>query len=224
MPDRLAHRPTDAAARATLAMLAAALALTAVVLIGCGPALSNLPREDGLHPRLTRYAYIEEGLLVSLAVDTAATRRREGVPFIPLGLGVANIGLRELTLTRESLTLVDDRGARYSMATVPEVRTLGSTVLYDRTLGRQFDGAFASRFGTWPEITGGFYPIAFSEGSVSAPGRAIARDRITLSRYSWLSDIVYFPAPPGRLLDRRYELWLEAPELDEPVFVKFRVK
>lgn len=211
-------------ARACGITLAACLAVSALGIAGCGPALSNLPREDGLHPRLTRYAYIEEGLLVSLAVDTAATRRREGVPFIPLGLGVANIGLRQLTLTRESLTLVDDEGNRYSMATVPEVRTLGGTVEYDRTLGRQFAGAFASRFGTWPQVPGGFYPVAFSEGATSAPGRAISRDRISLSRYSWVSDIVYFPAPAGKLVDRRYELWLEAPELDEPVFVKFRVK
>ncbi|MDH3284052.1 MAG: hypothetical protein OEQ13_04885, partial [Acidobacteriota bacterium] len=81
--------------------------LVCAALAACGSPLENLPREGDLHPRLTRFAYIEEGKLISFIVDTAATRRREGVPFIPVGVGVANIGLKQISLTRESFTLID---------------------------------------------------------------------------------------------------------------------
>jgi hypothetical protein len=38
-----------------------------------------------------------------------------------------------------------------------------------------------------------------------------------------MADILYFPHPKGRVPGHRFELWLRAPELQEPVFVKFRV-
>jgi hypothetical protein len=201
------------------------LAVSALLAAACGPPLSNLPREGDLHPRLSRYAYIEEGRLVSLVVDTTATRRREGVEFVPVGIGLANIGLKKLSLTRESFTLVDDEGNRYSMATVPEVRTLGSTLLYDWSLSENFFfGVCASRFGSWPEVESVFYPLPVPTSGSLRGSRSIVREELTLSRYSWTVDVIYFPAPEGQLLGRRYELWLDAEELPEPVFVKFRVK
>ena len=36
--------------------------------------------------------------------------------------------------------------------------------------------------------------------------------------------MLYFPHPKGSIKDKKLELWLSAPELKEPVFVKVHVK
>lgn len=194
------------------ASLAAGLALLAV---GCAIWNAPLPREPGLHPQLTRYGYIEEGRLVSLLVDTEAARRREQAKMIPFGVGVANIGLDRLTLTRESFTLIDDAGRRYPMASMAEARAAGLLTEYDRTLSADARAAFLSRFSYWPFVRSAFFPRV---------ERGLARDHIQLPRRSATYDVLYFPHPEGRLVGRRYELWMDTAELSEAVFVKFAVK
>ncbi|NIM01294.1 MAG: hypothetical protein GTN89_12530, partial [Acidobacteria bacterium] len=51
--------------------------------------------------------------LMTLIVDTRATRYREQSPYIPLEIAIANNGLRQIALTRESFTLIDEAGNRY---------------------------------------------------------------------------------------------------------------
>ncbi|UCF68698.1 MAG: hypothetical protein JSV80_05265 [Acidobacteriota bacterium] len=188
--------------------------LVALTSLSCS-ALKWMPQEEGLHPRLTRFGYLEEGKLVSLLVDTEATRRREGDSVVPFGIGVANIGLRRLTLTRESFTLIDDQGQRYAMVSVREARSGTSTMSYDRRLSRAFIGAFTGRFDAWPQQRADFFP---------EPGGSTVTDRVELFPRSWTVDILYFPHPEGDLVGRRYEMWLDTEELEEPVFVKFAVK
>ena len=47
---------------------------------------------------------------MTLIVDTKATRYREATPYIPLEIAIANNGLRQIALTRESFTLIDEDG------------------------------------------------------------------------------------------------------------------
>ncbi|RMG46294.1 MAG: hypothetical protein D6718_05830 [Acidobacteria bacterium] len=194
-----------------LAFLAALSAAAA----GCAVWNLPLPQEPGLHPQLTPYSYLEEGRLVSFLVDTEAARRREDRPLVPLAVGVANIGLDHLTLTRESFTLVDDAGRRYAMAGVDEVRRGGPLPSYDRRLSAHAEGAFTGRFPFWPAVPAAFFP-GVEEG--------LADSRVQLPQRSKMFTLLYFPHPAGRWLGRRYELWLDAAELEEPVFVKFAVR
>ncbi len=196
-----------------------------LLLAGCAYLKGTLPQEKGLHPRLTPYAYLEEGSLVALGVDTEPTRRREAQDFIPLAVGVANKGLDELTLTRESFTLIDAEGRRYGMASVAEVRGLGMVTTYDYRLAEQFFSVFSSRWSSWPRISAVFFPRQASDrGLRFVQRRSILRERVELHRRSWMIDMIYFPHPEGKILDQYFEVWLDAPELEEPVFVKFRVR
>lgn len=200
-----------------------ALALLAVgVGLGCAGAFGGLPQEEGLHPRLTRFAYLEEGDLVSLAVDTEAARRRADREFIPLAVGVANIGLDRLVITRESFTLVDDEGNRYAMAGIREVRRSQPNTEYDFKLTSQFRGVYLNRFEVWPRMPAVFFPFP----SLDPPfrGRGVARDRVELSKKTWMEDLLYFPHPEGDLLGRRYELQLDTEQLERPIFVKFAIE
>jgi hypothetical protein len=182
----------------------------------------GLPQEEGLHPRLTRFAYLEEGQLVSLAVDTEAARRRAGDAYVPLAVGVANIGVDKLVITRESFTLIDDQGNRYPLAGIKELRRARPNIEYDFKLTSQFRGVFSSRFEVWPRMPAVFFPFP----SLDPPfrGRGVARDRVELSEKTWMEDLLYFPHPEGDLLDRRYELHLDTEQLDRPIFVKFAIE
>ena len=200
-----------------------ALGLALLFIAGCASGFNDLPQEPGFSPRLTRFTYLEEGKLVSLAADTEATIQREKQKFIPVGVGIANLGLpSSLTLTRESFTLVDDQGKKYSLATVSEARSLAGLQTYDLKLAQNFSEVLLTRFTTLMNVPMVFFPVQSTEPQYSR--RGIVRDRVELPDRSWAWDILYFPHPEGKLKGRKYELWLDAPELKEPVFVRFAVK
>ncbi len=199
-----------------------ALGLALLAAAGCAAGFNDLPQEPGFSPRLNRFTYIEEGKLVSFAADTEATIQREKQKFIPVGVGIANLGLdKSLTLGRESFTLVDDQGKKYSLATVQEARSLAGLQTFDLKLSENFIGVLDTRFITFPDVPMVFFPVQSTE---AYPRRGIVRDRVELPLRTWAWDILYFPHPEGKLKGRKYELWLDAPELKEPVFVRFAVK
>lgn len=205
--------------RALLVLLALSVALAGA---GCKSMFGGLPQEEGLHPRLTRFAYLEEGKLISLAVDTEAARQRDAGEYVPLFVGVANNGLDRIVLDRESFTLVDEEGNRYALASIPEVREARPPVEYDLKLTSQFRGVWAGRFDIWPEIPAVFFPVGAND--VRYRHRGLARDRVELSMKTWMKDLLYFPMPETGLVGHRFELWLDTEEMEQPVFVKFAVK
>lgn len=202
-----------------------AYALTAALLLplpGCARAPMTPSGVDRgrVDRQAFRNTYIEEGSLVTLVVNTDATRRREKSPYVPLAIFLANNGDGPLTIGRESLSLVDMAGRRYPLASVEETRSLGNRTVMDlRASGNFFD--IISRRGLGrPSVGSVFFPV-------SDPGllrRGLVRDTIELPRGAWMMDVIYFPHPEGKLLGGRYELWLTARELEKPVFVRFEVK
>ncbi|MDQ7005959.1 MAG: hypothetical protein Q9Q40_01880 [Acidobacteriota bacterium] len=192
------------------------VAVFLLVLLGGCHYRGILPREEGLHPRLTPFTYLEEGRLIAFAVDTEAARQREKDLLIPFGIGVTNLGLKSLSLSRESFTLIDDAGRRYGMVSLQEMRAAVVAPDFDVKVSRDFFGIWKTRNRPWPRVASSFFPLARS--------RRLVQDRVQLHRHAWMSDLVYFSHPEGRLVGRVYEMWIDAPELPEPTFVKFRIK
>ncbi len=205
--------------RFQVSVLSALLAVASLVGLGaCANFGGSLPREEGLHPRLTPFSYIEEGKLISLGVDTAAARRRGDDEFIPFAIGIANIGQGRITLTRESFTLVDDQGRHYPLAGFREVRDAHAQPAMDFRLTEHFAGAFAGRFDAWPLVKMVFFP------SVSIPSQGILTEDLQVPRYHWVYDMLYFPHPEGPLLGRKYEILFKTKELKHPIVIKFRIR
>jgi type IV pilus biogenesis protein CpaD/CtpE len=73
-----------------------------------------------LDKKLSTFAYVEDGKLATLIVDTRPTRYREKEPYAPVEIAVANHGVKQLSLTRESFTLADEKGNRYPCASPKE--------------------------------------------------------------------------------------------------------
>lgn len=201
---------------AVLVSMAFLIALAA----SCASRSAPRPRElTGLDRKLSTFAYIEEGNLVTLIVDTRATRYRAETAYIPLEITVANRGLKQLSLARESFTLVDEAGKRYPCVGPRELMESYEFLDLDRNGLAELEGIVFNRFATYT-----LYPSRFSPTRGLSAGSSLVRDAITLPRFGYLIDIIYFPKPDTPVIGPKYELFMTSADLPDPVFVKFQVR
>ena len=205
----------------TRAMAAAAALLALSVTLSCGarqPLRGQVT--DSLDRKLSTFAFIEEGDLVSFIVDTRATRYRAEMAYIPLEICVANRGLRQLILTRESFTLIDENGKRYPAASPSELIQNYEFLDLDRNALAELEGIIFNRFAAFTR-----YPSKFSPTRDVQFGRSsLVRDMISLPRFGYMLDFVYFPQPETGLMGKTFELHMDSENLEDAVFVKFLVK
>lgn len=185
----------------------------ATALVGC--ATQSAPRErPATDPKLSLTTYIEEGNIAALVVGTRPTRYRLDRKYIPIEIAVVNKGLASLTITPESFTLVGADGTQYPVAGRNELSSGYGSTDVDRRLADAFryvNNRFSSYSRQPSNLTPGF-------------DRGVPRDHIVLPRFGYLLDFIYFPRPADPLVDQSLELQLRAPELEQPVFVRFAVE
>jgi len=173
-----------------------------------------------LDRKLSTYAFIEEGDLVTVIVGTRATRYREESAYIPLEICIANNGLKRLILTRESFTLVDEEGNRYPAASPRELMQGYDFLDLDRERLAELSQIIFNKFAAYTR-----YGSKFSPTHAAVTGREnIVRDMVSLPKFGYILDFIYFPAPRTGLKGHRFELFVESPDLPDPVFVKFIVE
>lgn len=173
-----------------------------------------------LDRKLSTYAFIEEGDLATVIVGTRATRYREESAYMPLELCIANNGLKRLILTLESFTLVDEEGNRYPAASPRELMEGYEFLDLDRDRLAELDSIIFNKFAAHTR-----YGSKFSPTHAASFGREnLVRDRVSLPKFGYILDFIYFPAPPNGLKGHRFELFVESPDLPDPVFVKFVVE
>jgi hypothetical protein len=169
--------------------------------------------------KLSTFAFIEEGTIATFIVDTRATRYREKERYVPLEIAIANRGVKQLTLTRESFTLADETGNRYPCASPKELLDGYDFLDLDRNLAELGEIVF-NRFAAMTA-----YPSQFSPTRALRPGvRGIVTDTVVLPRYGYMLDVIYFPQPSTGLKGHKFELTMTTPELTDPIFVRFEVK
>jgi len=170
--------------------------------------------------KLSTFAYIEEGKLVTFIVDTRATRYREKDNYVPVEIAIANRGVKVLTLTRESFTLADENGNRYPCASPKELLANYDFLDLDRNLA-ELDEIVFNRFGAMTPYPSKFSPTRRPTRTGEA---TVITDTVQLPRYGYMLDMLYFPMPITGLKGHKFELAMTAPELTDPIFVKFEVK
>ena len=167
---------------------------------------------DALDPKFALSSYIEEGELVALVVGARAAQFREDRPFIPLEIAVVNKALPSLSLTRESFTLVDENGNEYPAVSGKELEQ-GD---YNADLDVRLSEIPPIVLGRWQA----FLPVP--SNFTTTFDRPIERNA-NMQRFSYILDYLYFPHPETPVKGHRFELWMRAPELADPVFVRFAV-
>jgi len=170
---------------------------------------------------LSTFAFIEEGKLVTFVVDARSTRDRDDSAYVPFEIAVGNRGLKNLSLTRESFTLIDEDGNRYPCVGPRDLLEGYDFLDFDRRL-EELAGIVAGRFATFTRYPSMFSPV---RDVAAAPFQStLVRDSVSVPQFGYIVDFIYFPKPKRGVLGRRFEIFLEAPELADPIFVKFVVK
>ena len=193
------------------------LALVAGLSSSCAPAMSRqseIAAGGNLDDKLAHSTWIADGD-VTLIASSRATRFRLKQAYVPVEFAIINRGMKSLSLTRESFSLVDVHGNRYPAVGGKELeKGYKGSVDLDR---ERFTEAAPIVFGKYPSYS--HIPSNFSPGF----DNSIARDHVFLPRYSYIVDFVYFPSPAGYTIGEPLELRVSAPELPDPVFIRFTV-
>jgi hypothetical protein len=193
--------------------------LTLLALWGCAgrERITGQPT-SGLDRKLSTYAWIEEGDLLTLIVDTRATRYRENEAYIPIEFAIMNRGLRSLTLTAESFTLVDAEGTRYPLASPEELFENYAFLEFDRLQGMaELEGLLVDKFSAFTRYQSQFSP---DPGAI----RGTVHPTTHIPKSGYIIDLIYFPKPQTGVIDQVFELFVEAPQLEDAVFSRFMVE
>ena len=205
---------------------AAALALAlAPWLSACGTRRPIQGQETtDLDRKYSTFAWIEQGDLVTFIVGTRAARYRESSEFMPLEIAIANNGVKTLVLTRESFALIDEQGTRYPAASPRELLEGYDFLDLDRDQLAELEGIAGSKFAAFTRYNSKFSPTRSAVMDHEFGGTKTVRDMVSLPRYGYLIDYIYFPRPATGIKGHRFELFLESQNLPDPVFVKFEVE
>jgi hypothetical protein len=206
----------------TSILLAAALAL---VLAACGarqPIEGRSP--DDLDRKLSTFAFIEQGDLVTFIVDTQAARYRDKSAFMPLEIAIANNGVKNLVIARESFELIDENGTRYPAASPRELYEGYDFLDVDRDQLAELESIVFGKFAAYTRYESKFSPTHMSARDNSLLSATTVRDMVSLPRFGYLLDFIYFPKPETGIKGHRFELFLDAQGVDNPIFLKFEVK
>ncbi len=189
--------------------------LSIAIILGCITAKYTEREVSGLDRKLDMFTYIEEGDLAALVVSTHATRYREKDAYIPVEIAVACKELNNLTLTRESFTLIDELGNKYPLVPSQELLDNYDKQDFDNRLSHVL-GVVIHKFELYTPVESNFAPERFST--------RIVYDKVELTKFSYTVDMIYFKQPATGIKGKKFELFLTAPELEEPIFVKFMVE
>jgi hypothetical protein len=148
-------------------------------------------------------------------------RFRDGTGYMPIEIAVANRGLKNLTLTRESFSLIDADKTRYPLATPQELVESYQFLDFDRDNLAELEGIVQDKFATYSRYGSRFSP---TRGATRNRRSNLIRDTVGLPKFGYVVDMLYFPQPAGGIKNQRFELFLQAPELTDPVFIKFEVR
>ncbi len=190
------------------------------VLLGAG-ACATRQRITGqqaseLDRKLSTFAFIEEGDLVTFVVGTKAARYRDNTPYMPVEIALANTGVKTLLVTREGFTLIDEQGNRYPAASPPELINGYEFLDLDRESFSELNSILTSKFAAYQR-----YP---SKLSPTREFGSVVRDNVSLPKFGYFMDYVYFPKPATGIKGHKFDLFLSSSTLPDPVFVKFAVE
>jgi hypothetical protein len=184
------------------------------VLAGC--ALQHTPtagRAGQPSATLAPSVYYEEGNLVFFAVNTGLERFDVDDELVALEIAIANKSKGRLTVTNEGVTLQGE-GKSWPAASARESAGHKLRADFERRLQVvPFADAVRQRFPSYSVV---------SPNTGATPGdRTLAR-AVELPQQAVMIAQIWFPHPGGKLAGRTFEVWLDAPELPQPVFTTVR--
>lgn len=126
-----------------------------------------------------------------LWANLSVTYQRVGEPYLPMVIGVQNLGDETLRLGRASFSLIGPDGRRFPMADLKELRRS-----YDKaSIDRRIATANGIPVDVWARQRrlreSNFFP------DMGQSRRTTVIDRVTLARGDGTADLIYFEMPAG---------------------------
>lgn len=190
-----------------------------LLLISCGTQQVETDLPAGLDKKHGAYSYIREDRQVSMLIDYEVARLRKENMYFPLDVMIANNDLKSVTVTRESLILIDANGKAYGMPTIDEIQNKYSNLWADSLF------KYPSVFSDDQSLTSfTFYQVQRSNFFPRTAGAARVTDKVIIRPKGYIEDRLYFPMPDAGIDKQKLILRLVAPELDMSFDVVFTVK
>lgn len=185
----------------------------------CGTQEVETDLPAGLDKKHGVYSYIRGDREVSMILDYEVARLRKKDNYFPLDVMIANNGLKSLTVTRESLILIDANGKTYNLPTIDEIQNKYSNLWADSKF------KYPSAFSDDQALTSfTYYQVQRSNFFPRTAGAARVTDKVIIRPKGYIDDRLYFPMPDTGIDKQKLTLRLVAPELDMPFDVVFTVK
>lgn len=145
------------------------------------------------------------------------TRMRVEEPYLPMVIGIQNLGSGSVRIDRDAIRLVGPDGRRYPVAGLKEVRKE-----YDKlNVDRRIANANGIPWEVWYRQRR-FRESNFFPGVMNRRGTVI--DDVVLRRQDGMVDIVYFPTPRGLALDTPIALEIAAEGWEAPLQLRLRLE
>jgi hypothetical protein len=187
-------------------------------LVSCGSQQVETDLPPGLDIKAGAYSYRNENKQVSMVVDYEVARLRKEEKYFPLDIMIANKTLASVTVTRDSLILIDPNGKAYNMADIQEIQDKYEKLWADsqyRDSSAFTDTQSLTSFTNFQAQRSNFFPK--SAGGARVTNRVIIRPR------GYIDDRVYFAMPETGIDKKKLILRLVAPELEAPFDIIFSV-
>ncbi|MFC2165833.1 hypothetical protein ACFLT2_12670 [Acidobacteriota bacterium] len=194
------------------------LILVGLFLFSCGTKQVETDLPAGLDVKSGMYSYRSEDKEVSVIVDYEVARLRKEENYFPLDIMIANKKLPAVTVTRDSLILIDANGKTYSMASIQEIQDKYQKLWADsqyRDSSAYTDTQSLTSFTQYQVQRSNFFP--------EAAGGARVTNRVIIRPRGYIDDRVYFPMPETGIEKQKLILRLVAPELESSFDVVFTV-
>jgi hypothetical protein len=177
--------------------------------------VSRTPEGPEPSPTLAPSIFFTEGKLVFFSVNAHLARFRLKDDLIPFEIAVANKGLQNLTVGPEMITLREPKGgSAWPVASLTESLGQSTRTTFDRKLMPvPLLDVVRLRFA-------GYKPVPATYGF--RPGDYAMTRTVEMTKHRWMYAQIWFPNPGGDLKGKIYEVWLDAPELSDPVFVTIK--
>ncbi|MBN1224138.1 MAG: hypothetical protein JXB23_12900 [Candidatus Aminicenantes bacterium] len=195
------------------------IVLTGLLFASCGTQTIETDLPAGLDPKYSAYSYKAEDREAVMIVDYEVARLRKEENYFPLDVMIANKKLASLTITRNSLILIDSGGKAYNMAAIDEVQDKYKKLLADSDLKYatfESEQQAMTGFSHFERQRSNFFPMR--AGGARVTERVIVRPR------GYINDRLYFPMPETGINKQKLTLRLAAAELEVPLEVIFTVK
>lgn len=200
--------------RSTTGFVVAAIVLATGCVMSRSTAPATTPSTPVPSPTLAPSIFYEEGDLVFLGVNVHIARFSLDADLLPVEIAVANKGIEQLRVSPEHITLRSPDGKSWPMASPEESAGSSLRSEFDRKLMPvPFRDIVELRFPNYTHI-----PSTFG---LRGGNRTMTRT-VEMRRNTWTLAQIWFPNPGGELKGKLFEIWLDSPELPEPVFTTVR--